>query len=270
MLIYKKTFSFLKRRVRKFKFTKEYLLLPRKSLDEIKDLDLDEIYNYLILYFHKYLSKDLKRHRGYFFSEFRGFGEDAFHCLWYLLFKEFRPRNVLEIGIYRGQTLSLFQILSNKLNLDSFISGISPLDSTGDEFSEYLDIDYEKDILRNFEFFGLGSPNIFKTHSTSAEGINHINSKSWDLIYIDGSHKYEDVLSDLRHSLQNLSKKGIIILDDSSLYTNYSSEKIEHKYKIKSTKGHEGPSLALNEILKNNLNLKILITVGHMNVIGFK
>lgn len=90
------------------------------------------------------------------------------------------------------------------------------------------------------------------------------------MIYIDGSHKYEDVLSDLRHSLQNLSKKGIIILDDSSLYTNYSSEKIERKYKIKSTKGHEGPSLALNEIIKNNLNLKILITVGHMNVIGFK
>ena len=134
--------SFIRRRLMRFKFTKEYLLLKRISLKELIKIDKIDVYSYLFLYFHKYLPKELKRHRGYFFSEFRGFGEDAFHSLWYLLFNEYKPENVLEIGIYRGQTLSLFHILSKNLNMSNYVAGISPLDSSGDDFSEYLEIDY--------------------------------------------------------------------------------------------------------------------------------
>lgn len=262
--------SFIRRRLMRFKFTKEYLLLKRISLKELIKIDKIDVYSYLFLYFHKYLPKELKRHRGYFFSEFRGFGEDAFHSLWYLLFNEYKPENVLEIGIYRGQTLSLFHILSKNLNMSNYVAGISPLDSSGDDFSEYLEIDYEEDIIKNFLHFGLDNPNILKTHSTSEEGINFINSKTWDLIYVDGSHQYEDVISDLEISIKNLSPKGLIVIDDSSLYFDYSPEYIEKKFRIKSSKGHEDPSRAIVEILKKNKAIEILITVGHINVIHFK
>jgi|TARA_B110000495_G_C23041588_1_gene625166 hypothetical protein len=262
--------SFLKRRFRKFKFTKEYLFLEKKTLGSLVGKNLNDIYRYLFLYFHKYLSKELKRHRGYFFSEFRGFGEDAFHSLWFLLFNEYKPKNVLEIGIYRGQTLSLFHLLSRNLNTSSYIAGISPLDSSGDEFSEYLEINYEEDVTKNFSFFGLSEPNILKTYSTSPEGVNFINSKLWDLVYIDGSHRYEDVVSDLKHSISNLSPSGLIVIDDSSLYLDYSSDYIEDKFNIKSSKGHKDPSRAMVEMLEKNNGIQILITVGHVNVLNFK
>ena len=47
-------------------------------------------------------------HRVYFSKEFRGFGEEAFHSMWYLLLSEFKPKNCLEIGVYRGQIISLW------------------------------------------------------------------------------------------------------------------------------------------------------------------
>jgi len=32
----------------------------------------------------------------------RGFGENAFHTMWYLLLEEFKPATFLEIGVFRG------------------------------------------------------------------------------------------------------------------------------------------------------------------------
>src|SRR5687767_10257130 len=46
-------------------------------------------------YFHRALPADLKAHRRYFTRAKRGFGEDAFHTMWFLLFREFRPRSFL-------------------------------------------------------------------------------------------------------------------------------------------------------------------------------
>ena len=73
-------------------------------------------------------------------------------------FFNYRPKNILEIGVYRGQTLSLFHILSNLYDISSNIYGITPLSSSGDEVSSYIDIDYLEDINKNFKFFNLQSP----------------------------------------------------------------------------------------------------------------
>src|SRR5215216_1927158 len=56
-------------------------------------------------FFHQRLPAELRDHRAYFTSEGRGYGEDAFHVLWFLLFREFKPKTFLEIGVFRGQTL---------------------------------------------------------------------------------------------------------------------------------------------------------------------
>src|SRR5688572_14414463 len=63
-------------------------------------------------YFHSRLPHELKAHRHYFTRRKRGFGEDAFHTMWFLLFREFRPEAFLEIGVYRGQALSLAALLA--------------------------------------------------------------------------------------------------------------------------------------------------------------
>ena len=86
--------------------------------------------------------------------------------MWYYIFKNYRPQNVLEIGIYRGQTLSLFQLLSDHFNIGSNVVGISPLTAAGDSKSSYIELDYEKDILENFDRFNLKHPKLVRSFST--------------------------------------------------------------------------------------------------------
>ena len=71
-----------------------------------------EFYTRCFHYFHTRLPEPLRAHRAYFETGKRGFGEPAFHVLWYLLFREFPPESFLEIGVYRGQTLSLAALLA--------------------------------------------------------------------------------------------------------------------------------------------------------------
>ena len=56
-------------------------------------------------YFHTRLPEPLREHRTYFATGGRGFGEESFHVMWFLLFREFAPESFLEIGVFRGQTL---------------------------------------------------------------------------------------------------------------------------------------------------------------------
>src|SRR5580693_950413 len=44
-------------------------------------------------FFHQHLPDELRLHRAYFGTNMRGFGEDAFHVMWFLLFREFKPAN---------------------------------------------------------------------------------------------------------------------------------------------------------------------------------
>src|SRR5437763_8062454 len=70
-------------------------------------------------YFYQELPEELRAHRRYFQDpkNRRGFGENPFHVMWFLLFKEFRPSNFLEIGVFRGQTISLAALCAQLSNL---------------------------------------------------------------------------------------------------------------------------------------------------------
>src|SRR5882724_5990251 len=89
-------------------------------------------------YFHTRLSLELRAHRSYFAARQRGFGEDAFHVMWFLIFREFKPRQFLEIGVYRGQTLSLATLLQRIFGCAGDVAGVSPFSSAGDSVSKYM------------------------------------------------------------------------------------------------------------------------------------
>jgi len=215
-------------------------------------------YKYFHHYFWNIAPEWLIKHREYFSQNQRGFGEDAFHAMWYLIFKEFKPKNILEIGIYRGQTLSLFSLLSEKFKLNSEIHGISPFDSTGDTVSKYLEnLDYYKDVKKNFIYFNLEIPFLHKGLSTDKKMIDVINSKMWDLIYIDGCHDYKIAKQDFEICSKKVKKGGLIALDDASLYAKY-------KPPFYSSAGHPGPSRVASEI-NSNLFDEIL-SVGHNRI----
>jgi len=228
-----------------------YELSPKKEAR-------NKIYNYFHHYFWNLSPDWLKNHREYFSKEKRAFGEDAFHTMWYFVFNEFKPKQVLEIGVYRGSTLSLFSLLSQKFNLQSEVHGISPFTSAGDAVSKYLEnLDYYNDVKANFDFFNLPSPFLHKGFSTDKAMVDIIQTNNWDLIFIDGNHDYEVAKHDFIVCSQNLKKGGIIVLDDASLYTNY-------KPPFYSSKGHPGPSKVASEI--DPAAFEEILSVGHNRV----
>ncbi|HVU08747.1 MAG TPA: class I SAM-dependent methyltransferase [Verrucomicrobiae bacterium] len=209
-------------------------------------------------YFDKCLPSELIAHRHYFKRQRRGFGEDAFHVMWFILFREFRPINFLEIGVFRGQTLSLAAMLARQFGLNCFVQGISPFSSAGDTVSRYrASVNYYDNTLKNFAHFSLPAPTLLKAYSTDVLARELIASRSWSVIYIDGNHDYEIARQDWNICSQNLQKGGIIVLDDAALVTAYCPP-------LFASGGHPGPSRLAQEI--NRQQFHEILHVGHNRV----
>jgi hypothetical protein len=182
------------------KYDKNYNL---RELNEI--YSRDEVYEYMYNYFNFKLSAELKEHRNYFQLNNRSYGEDPFHAMWKIIFEEYKPKKMLEIGVYRGQILTLWGILARNNNINPEIYGISPFNNSGDSVSKYIEIDYLTDVKINHKYFNLKDSEYIKNYSNDNYAISVINKIEWDLIYIDGSHDYEIVLQDYNNSIKILN-----------------------------------------------------------------
>ena len=201
----------------------------------------------------------IRAHRRYFSQYGRGFGEDAMHAMWWKILLEFNPITMLEIGVYRGQTISLWSLISKTENrAKSEIWGLTPLINAGDSVSSYCSLDYRSDIEANHNAFKLPTPNLVETFSYQKEGIEFVSQKVWDLIYIDGSHELDVVRKDVALASDNLKNGGILVIDDASLYSGYKPSKI-------SFAGHPGPSVVATEI-ENNREFSRIGTCGHNRI----
>lgn len=218
--------------------------------------------NAMYTYMHHYLlhlaPDQVREHRKYFSKNGRGFGEDAFHAMWWMLLQEYQPKLVLEIGVYRGQVTSLMGLIAKMSQYPCEVHGISPFSPAADAISSYLkDIDYLEDTLSSNRRFGLPDPCFLVAFSTDEKAIEHIRSKEWNLIYIDGNHDYEVALSDYETCRDALTEGGLLVMDDSSLYTDYVPPKFAFA-------GHPGPSRVVQEHAFKEL--RFLGGVGHNNV----
>jgi len=208
--------------------------------------------------FHSNFPKRLTDHRAYFTQNLRGFGEDAFHVMWYLLYQEFKFSSFLEIGVYRGQVLSFISLLQHAGGEPGYLCGISPFLPAGDSVSTYTDeIDYLTDTRVNFQAFDLPEPDLLKAYSTDPAAIERIASRSWDCIYIDGCHDYEVAVEDWRHCAQAVKRGGLIVLDDAGRETRYSAPPFAFA-------GHPGPSRIAGEIDRSEF--EEILQVGHNRV----
>ena len=243
----------------------KYRVLHHSKMDHIKLDDFasslaDSSAYYFQAYcsFHRELSEALRSHREYFTKDGRGFGEDAFHTMWWLLLQRLQPASFLEIGIYRGQTLSLAALISRLGNFPCEIHGISPFSDAGDSVSEYGDkVDYLPDVIRHFDHFSLPHPTLLKAYSTDPEAVALIRSRKWDCIYIDGNHDYEVVVADWQCCADSVRPGGCIVLDDSGLGSGYRPPRF-------ATGGHPGPSRVAAEI--DRALFTEILQVGHNRV----
>lgn len=217
----------------------------------------DDLFAYMHRYFYARLPAPLRQHRRYFSSRGRGFGEEAFHSMWYLLIREFNPAALLEIGVFRGQVISLWSLIGKLSGRPMSIRCISPFSGSGDKTSLYPDLDYLSDVLRNFRHFGLTPPGYFRGMSTDAAAVAYLRQEKLDCVYIDGSHDFDVVLADYRNSVDALRSGGILVMDDSSLYTGFNPPPF-------SFAGHPGPSKVAREYA--DVELRHLAGIGHQNV----
>lgn len=240
-------------------------LISLKLIDAIDPLDFstslrdpDAYYRRAFQDFHRTIPKELRAHRAYYAIDRRGFGEDAFHTMWWRLVRKFRPESFLEIGVYRGQVVSLIALLAKLEGIRCDVTGISPFSSAGDSVSQYRnDLDYLQDTLSHFKHHGLPEPALTNAYSTDPEALAVIASRKWDMIYIDGNHDYDVVVKDWEACSNAVKSGGIIVLDDSGLTTAYQPPPF-------STAGHPGPSRLASEIVP--VHFKEILQVGHNRV----
>jgi len=210
------------------------------------------------VFHNRQFPEELKAHRAYFQTAARGFGEDAFHVMWWMLFRELRPTHFLEIGVYRGQTLSLAALLKRMLGLEGSVTGISPFSPAGDACSTYRkSVNYREDTLENFRHFNLPTPELVQAFSTDAAARERIGQSSWDAVYIDGNHDYDVARGDWELCAQHTRIGGLIVLDDAALLTTYDPAAF-------ATAGHPGPSHLAEEI--DRRAFREVLRVGHNRV----
>tara|TARA_B100000795_G_scaffold101336_1_gene74556 strand:+ start:28 stop:759 length:732 start_codon:yes stop_codon:yes gene_type:complete len=153
--------------------------------------------------------------------------------------------NMLEIGSYEGNSSVFFLKYFPKLNLtcvDTFEGGIEQGNSSFDQVYENFNFNVSqyKDRLKIIR-------------DTSDSFFNSQDDVLYDLVYIDGSHHYDDVLNDARNSYKSLKKDGYLIFDD-FLWNFYSNP-------------NENPIGAIKLFLKENFFKLKIVSIGYQIIL---
>lgn len=149
----------------------------------------------------------LKAHRDFVEQNAFGFGERSFWWLWKLLCKELPVQaSILEIGVFRGATLSVWKLLRPYAK----VFGVTPLDSSDGHWES----DYKADIARIHEEFNLPHPHIFHGRSDNEQLIKAVTTFLYDCVYIDGDHSYDGAMLDLVTYAPSVKQGGYLVIDD--------------------------------------------------------
>jgi predicted O-methyltransferase YrrM len=120
-------------------------------------------------------------------------------------------KNVLEIGSYEGASSVFFLNLSQDCNIycvdtwsEKFTAGVSRQNINYKKVERTFDLN-----LKNYR------TRLRKCKNNSDFFFKNIKKKLlFDIIYIDGSHDYKDVLNDAYNSFNYLRSGGVMIFDD--------------------------------------------------------
>lgn len=158
----------------------------------------------------------LKAHRDWVEKNIFGFGDRSFHYMWKLIIDDMPKAFVfMEIGVFRGQVLSLVQQIASYSQRYVTRYGVTPLTSAGGHWES----DYREDIIKMHNQFHLPLDYIlFEGLSTDSEIIKQVQEtvNPLDILYIDGGHSLDVVRSDLKNYLPLVKKGGILVVDDAA------------------------------------------------------
>jgi hypothetical protein len=227
------------------------------SLDQYFGKNVNDLYSEFEREY--YADSLLVNHRTHIENNCLGYGERAFHTLWRELVKA-QPSQFkfLEIGVYKGQILSLVKLLAKHYKKDASVIGVTPLSPAGDKYSNYDDVDYLGVIEQLFSRFELefnASSNLI-IGSSQIDSIKNriIENGPFDLIFIDGCHDYDCVVSDISLAKTISQKDSIIVFDDSANFIDMSNLR---------WRGHLEVSQAVRDHIENDKLFEEILCIGH-------
>jgi SAM-dependent methyltransferase len=221
----------------------------------------------------------LKNHRDYIERYSFGYGNRPLHYMWKLLVDQMPKKfRFLEIGVFMGQIISLIQLISDNQGKEPAIWGIGPLTAAGDKYSQHPNINYKRAIKKIYRDFGLNFKNtkIIKGFSQGKLVIKKARKYSpFDIVFIDGCHEYQVVVSDIKNYSDMLKKGGFLVIDDASnyiktpKYVNPSKSLLKRAFgvgKVAMFSGLKDVSDAIRDILDKDRRFAHLFACGHDRV----
>lgn len=224
----------------------------------------------------------LTTHRKYVEQNGLGFGDAAFHSMWFRLLDLAARRHqrvrLLEIGVFKGQVISLWALLAKVYSWPIEISCITPLKGNpqpkfkilqkiksilSEKYREeaasgnfYENENYEQTIRAHFDHHKLNFDNVkvYKGYSTDQTILDQLKEKKFEIIYVDGDHTFEGAMHDFKTFAPLVSIGGWLIADDAGCGLPGKSF----------WKGHEAVSKAA-EILPS-LGFRNILNVGHNRI----
>lgn len=224
----------------------------------------------------------LSRHRAHVEANQLGFGDAAFHALWRGLLAvtsaDFGRVNALEIGVYKGQVISLWALLARQYGWPLRTHAISPLAGQpmprgrwwrsllyriSARFRErvrsgdfYPTDNYEAIVRQHFATHGLSFDEVRlqRGYSTDPAILAALADDRFHLVYIDGDHTFAGASADIGNFAPKVVAGGWLVMDDAS-----------HGLPgTKFWKGHETVSRACLQLPA--LGFENVINVGHNRV----
>ena len=113
-------------------------------------------------------------------------------------------KTMIEIGSFVGESTVLFaQSFKKVIAVDPFMEGYDPQDPTSHSF------DFDNVYQTYLDRITIYS-NIQTIIETSDDAVKELDGETYDFIYIDGIHTYEQVKKDIQNYLPLIKKGGVI------------------------------------------------------------
>jgi len=204
-----------------------------------------------------------------------GYGETQFYWMWNLITTQLpQDFKFLEIGVYRGQIPALVALLASRLGIEGMMYGVTALSTIGFGDTHPGDPDFEQDIAKTFAFAKQPTNNLklIVGNSTDEAVIYTTGLEApFNVVYIDGGHEYDTVISDVKHYAEMTKMNGLLVIDDASCNLNLPLEANEHSRKWLEKNEHWSKGLAEvtqaveNTVMKDD-RFTELFAVGHNRV----
>ncbi len=240
----KRIYNFLQRLLRLF----SYLIIAPKLFTTILNIIIKYFISSLVI--NRYIGKKFLNNKNDFIkfcnNELVFDQRDLFSNnipSWLHIFEKFSLKNkeleFLEIGSFEGRSSCFILRNLKKIHL-TCVDTFKPLHELQDNNNAKFDRVFE-----NFKKNTFGFSERLTIEKQKSSDFFLKNRKQFDLMFIDGSHEYEDVKNDAEAAFKIIKNNGIIIFDDFLWH---------YKQNMKSS-----ITFAIIEFLhKNKKNLKIL------------